>query len=169
MAIKGLPGWEWHYIRDAHGKQIDRWATDPAGNRYTQRDIQSLQHGEVYEKRVPKEQRKIYKRKVGKWTRHGPFHSLQEIKDYQKIGKDKSVFTQAKGKISSRARKKSPQKSRSVRSVGAATTMDDLQTAVDMIEHGFHDTTPAVAAYTTRLQENIQGFTEINEYFLYER
>lgn len=163
MAIKGLPGWSWHYPKGA-----PRYATDTAGNRYTARDVQSLQHGEVYEKRVPKEQRKAYVRKVGKLVRHGPFHSIQEIIDYKKIGDKKSVWVQAHGKVR-KGKKYKGKGGSSWRSVGGREDFKDIHTALDMVEHGLHDTTPQIATYTTRLQENINGFTEINEYFLYER
>lgn len=162
MAIKGLPGWEWHYPKGA-----PRYATDTAGNRYTARDVQSLQHGEVYEKRVPKEQRKAYKRKVGKATRYGPFHSIQDIIDSKQIKDDQRVWLQGHGTMVKKKKRKSPEGSRAWRSIGGLADFKDMRTALDMIEHGLHDTTPEVAKYTVRLRENYTEFTDIKEFFIY--
>lgn len=177
MAIKGLPNYVWVYpgqkdpIDDTIAKtRYARNLLSEGEQKLSLRQAQRLQRGGApYESTHPQEQRKKYKRrtKKGDYIRYGPFTDIKEAQ--QATAKDKDfkpdspVMLQGKGPHKKNG---SPPKG-GIHYVTLTTRMpySQLQKEMGRLEQG----APATNPFQARIDNNVSGFTKINQFYVYRK
>jgi hypothetical protein len=155
--IAGLSGW--HYVatggKGFKGRHAENYLT---GEALSVRKAQERAHGGVrYEERRPVEQRKTYKRSIGKYYRYGPFPTEQAVHDF--IPSQGTGYLQAYGLV---VRGSGSIGKKQYHNISGLTDMDNLKISLQNLSK------PKTLT-ERRLVENISHYATVERYYVFIR